>query len=69
MGQFHIDFEMDGAVDDIYIYAVETYFLGKKVYYGKLGSKDKHGHTISSEHIRVRGIPTPCITYKAKQEK
>ena len=44
LGQFHIDFEMDGAVDDIY--AVESYFLGKKVYYDKLESKDKHGHTI-----------------------
>ena len=29
MGQFHIDFEMDGVVD--YIYAVGSYFLGKKV--------------------------------------
>ena len=28
MGQFHIDFEMDGAVDDIY--AVESYFLSKE---------------------------------------
>ena len=28
MGQFHIDFEMDGAVDDIY--AVQSYFLGKR---------------------------------------
>ena len=28
IGHFHIDFEMDGAVDDIYIYAVEKLVLG-----------------------------------------
>ena len=38
MGQFHIDFEMDGVVDDIY--AVECYFLGKKAYYDTKESKD-----------------------------
>ena len=53
----------------IYIYAVESYFLGKKVCYDKLESKDKNGHAIRSDHIRMRGIPTPCIKYKAKQEK
>ena len=36
IGQFHIDFEMDEAVDELY--AVEYYFLGKKVYYDKLES-------------------------------
>ena len=41
LGQLHIDFEMDGAVDDIY--AVENYFLGKKVYYDKLEVKIKMG--------------------------
>ena len=54
---------MDGAVDDIH--AVESYFLGKKVYYDKLESKDKRGHTIRSDHIRMRDIPTPCSKYKA----
>ena len=67
MGQFHIDFEMDGAVDDIC--AVESYFVGRKAYYDKLESKDKNGNTISSDHISMRGIRTPCIKYKAKQEK
>ena len=28
MGQFHIDFDMDGAVDDIY--SIEAYFIAKK---------------------------------------
>ena len=66
MGQFHIDFEMDGAADDLY--AVESYFLGKKVYYDRLDSKDEHGNTISSDHTRMRCTPTPCIKYKAKRE-
>ena len=47
MGQFQIDFEMDGAVDDEY--AVETYFLGNKVCNDKLESKGKQGNTISSD--------------------
>ena len=59
---------MDGAVDDMY--AVESYFLGKKVYYDKLESKDKNWHKISSDHIRMRGIPTPCIKYsKARKNR
>ena len=32
-----------------------------------LESTDKDGNIITSEHIRMRGIPTPCITYYAKQ--
>ena len=53
----------------IYIYAVECDSLGEKVYYDKLESKAKNGHTIRSDHIRMRGIPTPCIKYKTLQEK
>ena len=51
------------------MYAVESYFLRKTVYYDKLESKDKNRHTMSSDHIRMRGIPTPCIKYKAKHEQ
>ena len=50
MGQSHIDLEMDGAVDDIY--AVESYFLGKKVYYDKLESKDKKGLSDCQHNFR-----------------
>ena len=28
----------------------------------------KHDNTINSEHMRCRGIPTLCITYKASQD-
>ena len=65
LGNFHVDFEMDGAESDIY--GIESLFLGKKTYIDILESIDKDGNTINSEHIRMKGIPTPCITYYAKQ--
>ena len=37
------------------------------MYYDILESKDKHGNTIHEDHIRMRGIPTPCIKYKAHE--
>ena len=54
---------MDGAVTEIY--GVGSLFLGKTPYIDILESTDKDGNTINSEHIRCRGIPTSCITYKA----
>ena len=65
LGNFHVDFDMDGACGEIY--AKESLFLGKKTYIDILESTDKDGNIINSEHIRMRGIPTPCITYYAKQ--
>ena len=56
---------MDGACSDIY--SKESLFLGKKTYIDILESTDKDGNIINSEHIRMRGIPTPCIKYYAKQ--
>ena len=32
-----------------------------------LESIDKDGETINSDHIRMKGIPTPCIKYYAEQ--
>ena len=58
---------MDGAVTEIY--GVESLLLGKPTYIDMLESTDQDGNTISSEHIRCRGIPTSCITYKASQEE
>ena len=49
------------------IYAVESAFLGKKTYIYILEPTDKDGNTINSEHIRMKGIPTPCIKYYAEQ--
>ena len=65
LGNFHVDFDMDGACGEIY--AKESLFLGKKTYIDILEAIDKDGNIINSEHIRMRGIPTPCITYYAKQ--
>ena len=57
---------MDGA--DSEIYAIECLFLGKKTYIYILESTDKDGKTINSEHIRMKGIPTPCINYYAQKK-
>ena len=66
-GDFHIDFSIDNANTEIY--AIESLFLGKKTYIDKLESTDKNGNTINSEHIRMKGIPTPCIKYYAQQKR
>ena len=46
-------------------YAIESLFLGKKTYINMLESTDKDGKTITSEHIRMNGIPATCIEYYA----
>ena len=65
LGNFHVDFDMNGANSEIY--AVESLFLGKKTYIDILESIDKGGKAINSEHIRMKGIPTSCIQHYAKQ--
>ena len=79
LGNFHVDFDMDGANSEIY--AIESLFLGKNTYIFistyiyiyiythiyVLPSTNKEGSTINSEHIRMKGIPTPCIKYYAEQ--
>ena len=65
LGNFHVDFGLHGATSETY--AVESLFLGKKTYIDTLESTDKHGKTINSEHIRMKGIPAPCIKYYAEQ--
>ena len=66
MGQFHTDFDMDGACDEIV--AVESIFLGKKAYIDKLQSKDKDGNTIYDYHVRLKGVSNDCIKHKADTE-
>ena len=63
LGNFHIDFDLPGAVSDIY--SKESYFLCKKTYIDILESTDEFGNVINVEHIRMRGIPTSCIKYEA----
>ena len=66
MGQFHTDFELDGAEEEIF--AVDSVFLGKKCYCDRLKSKDKDGNDIYGYHIRMKGVPSESILYKANEE-
>ena len=65
LGNFHVDCDLYGATSEIY--AVGSLFLGKNTYIDVLESTDKHGKTINSEHIRMKGIHTSCIQYYAEQ--
>ena len=56
---------MDKATSEIY--AIESLFIGEKTYIDILESTDKDGKTINSEHIRMKGIPTPCTKHDAEQ--
>ena len=66
MGQFHIDFDMDGAVDDIY--SIEAYVIAKKVYIDILESRNEHNEIIQDNHIRLKSVPTSCIKHTANKE-
>ena len=66
MGQFHIDFDLDGSCDEIY--AIESIFLGKKCYIDKLQSKDKDGKVITGHHIRMKGVPEKSIHYEVNMK-
>ena len=47
---------------------LKVYSLVKKeTHIDSLESTDKDGKTINSEHIIMKGIPTPCIKYYAEQ--
>ena len=63
LGQFHTDFDLDDSVGEIV--SVESYFVGKKAYIDKLEGFDKDGCLLNNYHIRMKGVPTNCISYKA----
>ena len=67
LGNFHVDFSMDGAVSEIY--GNGNYCLGKHTYLDMLEPTNKDNNIINDEHIRMRGIPTACIKYYAEQKK
>ena len=67
LGNFHAEFDMDGA--DSETYAIESLFLGKNTYIDMLEPTDKDGKTISSKHIIMKGIHTPCIKYYAQKKR
>ena len=64
MGQFHIDFDLEGAVGDIW--ATYMIILGKKCYIDKLESRDKDGNPIYGYHIRMKGVNRKSIDYTSK---
>ena len=63
--QFHTDFDLEGAKDEIY--AVKSIFLGKKSYMDYLESKDENGNTITGYHIRLKGITKEGLDHEAKK--
>ena len=63
--QFHTDFSLNGADDEIY--ATKSIFLGKKSYMDYLESKDKDGNTIHGYHIRLKGITEEGLNYEASK--
>ena len=64
MGQFHIDFDLEGSVGNIW--ATDSIFLGKKSYIDKLESRDKDNKPIYGFHIRMKGITSASIDYTTK---
>ena len=65
--QFHTDFNLDGAVEEIY--AIKSIFLGKKSYIDVLESKDKDGNIITGTHIRLKGITEEGLKHSSKEYK
>lgn len=61
LGQFHTDFDFDGAQGEIW--AEESIFLGKKTYIDRL--RDEAGN--AAYHIRMKGIPEKCIHAKVME--
>ena len=66
LGQFHVDFEVKGAITET-IKSKKSVYLGKKCYYDYLEGYDKDGKLYTSEHIRMKGVPEKCIHYTANK--
>ncbi len=66
MGQFHTDFDLQGAVGEIV--ASDSIFLGKKVYIDRITGTDKNGKELEDYHIRMKGVSTNCIIHKGQTE-
>ena len=64
IGQFHGDFDLDGADD---VYATESIFLGKKAYIDKLVGTGSDGEKVHGHHIRMKGVPGKAIYAKCEQ--
>ena len=62
LGQFHIDFELKGALSHT-IKSKKSIYLGKKCYLDMLEGKDKDGNIVTGQHVRMKGIPNRCLEY------
>ena len=65
LGQFHTDFELDGAIGSS-IKSKKSIFLGKKCYIDCLEGENKEGDIIKGYHIRMKGVPSKCVINTAK---
>lgn len=61
LGQFHSDFELDGAVKNIV--STDSIFLGKKSYIDKLVGEDEKGNKVEGFHFRMKGIPSKVVKH------
>jgi hypothetical protein len=68
LGQFHVDFDLEGSKKGAEIKSIKSIFLGKKCYIDKLQSIDKDNKIIYDYHIRMKGVSEDCIIYKAEKE-
>ena len=68
LGQFHIDFDLKGAVGST-IHSTQFIGLGKKCYIDKLEGEDKEGNKIIGHHIRLKGVSESSIHHLVKKEK
>ena len=59
MGQFHSDFELEGATKNIY--STKLIALGKKCYLDCLVGEDNEGNIINGYHIRMKSISSVAI--------
>ena len=66
---------MGNACEDVEIYSIGGLILGNAtntytyICIYMMESTGTDVNTINSEHIRCRGIPTSCISYKAHKGK
>jgi hypothetical protein len=67
LGQFHSDFELPGAVDEVY--SELLILLGKKFYYDRTVGHDQDGNVIRGDHPRGKGFTAEGLAYAAKQRE
>jgi len=61
LGQFHTDFDMDGASG---VFSIKHIPIGTKTYLDVLQGKDNDGNIIQDTHIRIKGITKAGIEHE-----